>query len=198
MHRLGLTIRLVCSLVAVLVVSVPAQAAPRFPDMGSAMPLALRDAVTGAPLLDEIRGKIVLLSFIATTCREACPITEATFSAVAHDLRMQGLLGSKVVLVLATVDPVTDTPARMRVTAKAIDAPVRRLIFADGSPAEIRRVLAAYGVGVRFRHNTRVDPEHDVVTYLIDPHWHVRYAFSPSYPPRAIAHLVASFAREAA
>ncbi|MDE2480911.1 MAG: SCO family protein [bacterium] len=195
MNRLGTYARLVYWLFAVLVVSGRAHAAPRLPDMGSAMPLALRDAVTGAPLLDEVRDKTVLLSFIATTCREACPITEGTFSAVADVLRSERLLGSKVVLVLVTLDPVTDTPVRLRATARELGAPTRQLVFATGSEKAVRRILAAYEIAVHFKAGTRRDPDHDVVTLLIDPHLRVRYEFSPSYPPRAVANVTASLAR---
>ena len=122
-------------------------------------------------------------------------MTEGTFAAVADTLRTRHLLGSKIVLVLATIDPVTDTPQRLRATARALDAPTRELIFATGTPANVQHLLDAYGIAVRFRHGTRLDPDHDVATYLIDRQRHVRYEFSPAYPPSAIARIAGSLAK---
>jgi hypothetical protein len=71
----------------------PSDAATRLPDLGPVPPLALRDAVTGAPLLPQLNGKSVLVSFIAATCTESCPLTEAKFARIQELLRRTGHLG---------------------------------------------------------------------------------------------------------
>jgi hypothetical protein len=66
----------------------PSSAATRLPDIGPVPPLALRDAVTGAPLLPQLKGKSVLVSFIAATCTDTCPLTEAKFARIQQLLRV--------------------------------------------------------------------------------------------------------------
>ncbi len=167
-------------------------ATPLFPDMGTASPLALTDAVTDRPLLPELRGRSVLVSFISATCREICPMTEETFAEVARALRLKGDI-SRVQLVLVTVDPVTDTKPHLRALAHKLGYNRDALHFATGSPQQIGRLLRAYGVAVHFRKGTRDDPDHTVALYLIDPNWHVRYDFGPRYPASAIARLTDQF-----
>lgn len=169
-------------------------ATPLFPDMGTASPLTLTDAATDRPLLPELRGKSVLVSFISATCRETCPMTEGTFAVVARDLGLKGDI-SRVQLVLVTVDPVHDTQPRLRALAHKLGIDRDTLHFATGSPQQVDRLLRAYGIAVHFRKGTRENPDHTVTSYLIDPSWHVRYDFGPGYPASAIARLTDRFIR---
>ena len=61
---------------------------------------------------DVLKDKVVLINFIYTHCKNACPMNSQIFSAI------QGLLGDKmgtrVKLVSISVDPVRDTPAALR------------------------------------------------------------------------------------
>ncbi|MGH7728905.1 MAG: SCO family protein [Vulcanimicrobiaceae bacterium] len=165
-----------------------------FREMGAALPPALEDVVTNRPLLPELHGKAVLVSFIAGTCRETCPLTEAKFAAIQSDLARDGDLG-RVRLVLVTVDPLADTPARLRALAHKLGARPGTFALATGSPQAVARVLRAYDIEVRFNGGSRIDPDHTVALYLIDPTWHVRYDFGPAYPSAAIARLTNRFVR---
>lgn len=157
------------------------------PDMGPAYPLNLTDVVTNRPLAPEIRAKTVLLSFIAGTCGESCPVVEAKFAAVQHLLRRDGYLGPRVQLVLLTIDPVTDTPPKLRLLARKIGAVPGDFHLASGSVARVRRILDAYGIAVRFQHGTRADPDHVVAVYLLDPEMRIRSYFGLEDSPALIA-----------
>src|SRR5262245_48736211 len=65
--------------------------------------------------LAELRGKVVLVSFIFTTCNGSCPATTHRMSQVAQALDKEGLFkGDHVRLLSITLDPKRDTPAALR------------------------------------------------------------------------------------
>ena len=165
----------------------PSGAATSLPDIGPVPLLALRDAVTGAPLLPQLDGKNVLVSFISATCADTCPLTEAKFARIEELLMRTGCLGSRIALVLVTVDPAIDTPTKLRGLAQATGAIPTAFHYATGSEAAVKRVLRGYGVTVDFRQGSRNDPDHTDATYLVDKDWHVRSVFSPSDGPSTIA-----------
>ncbi len=172
-------------------------AAPPFPDLGAAAPLRLTDAGSGRPLMPQLAGKSVLVSFIASTCRETCPLTEGTFVRVAQALQARGDL-RRVGLVLVTIDPTTDTIDRLRNLARSVDGRNSAIHFATGSPEQIDDILRRYDISVRYHAGTREDPDHTAAIYLIDANGHVRYDFGIDYPPSAIARLTDRFAHLAA
>jgi protein SCO1 len=69
---------------------------------------------------DLVKGKKVLINFTFTSCTGTCPRTQANLR------RVQDLLGDRVgkdiFLVSISIDPETDTPARLAEYAKTFDA----------------------------------------------------------------------------
>ena len=60
----------------------------------------------------EVMGdKLVALTFFYTSCKTTCPITSIIFTQLQD--RLGDRLGDEVRLVSMTVDPATDTPARL-------------------------------------------------------------------------------------
>ena len=91
---------------------------------------------------DLIKGKTVAINFIFTTCTTVCPPMGATFAKV------QTLLGERagkdVQLISISVDPVTDTPERLKAwRAKFSTKPGWTLV--TGGKAEIDQLLKALG-----------------------------------------------------
>jgi cytochrome oxidase Cu insertion factor (SCO1/SenC/PrrC family) len=62
-------------------------------------------------IYDLIRGKTVAISFIFTTCTTICPPMGANFSKVKSLLG--DAVGKEVAMLSISLDPVTDTPARL-------------------------------------------------------------------------------------
>jgi cytochrome oxidase Cu insertion factor (SCO1/SenC/PrrC family) len=92
-----------------------AQDLPSSDVVDQSRPLAIPDA----PLLDQygrpvrfytdlVRGRVVAINFIFTTCQGVCPPMGATFGKLLKDLQGQG-----VRLISVSVDPVNDTPERL-------------------------------------------------------------------------------------
>ncbi|MGH9194582.1 MAG: SCO family protein [Acidimicrobiia bacterium] len=61
---------------------------------------------------DLVRGKVVAINFIYTTCRISCSAQGRTFSNLQTLLGDR--LGNNVYLISVTTDPEMDTPARLR------------------------------------------------------------------------------------
>jgi protein SCO1/2 len=61
---------------------------------------------------DVLKDKVVLISFIYTHCKNACPLNSQTFSVIQNLLADQ--MESRVRLVSISVDPTRDTPAALR------------------------------------------------------------------------------------
>src|SRR5258708_30054024 len=61
--------------------------------------------------LSDLRGKVVLVSFIFTTCNGSCPATTHRMSATAQLLKDKGLFdGDGGRLISITPGPAPDTP----------------------------------------------------------------------------------------
>jgi cytochrome oxidase Cu insertion factor (SCO1/SenC/PrrC family) len=169
---------------------------PVFPDMGAAAPLDLTDAVTDTPLLPELNGKVVLVSFIATTCKDSCPLIESKFTRVQTKLARDGYLGTRVQLVLVGIDPLEDTQQGLASKALSSHAVRGSFHYATGSPTTMQRLLSDYGIEVMFKGTSHVDPDHTLAIYLIDPSRRIRYDFAMFYPPDEMGRIAEQLADE--
>lgn len=61
---------------------------------------------------DLIEGKVVVIDVMFTACIGACPIMSSTFAKIQD--RLGERLGKDVHLISISVDPVNDTPARLK------------------------------------------------------------------------------------
>jgi len=69
---------------------------------------------------DVIGDRIVVMDFVYTSCTTVCPVISAVFGQVQNKLGDQ--LGEDVVLVSVSVDPVRDTPQRLKAYAAKHEA----------------------------------------------------------------------------
>jgi len=93
---------------------------------------------------DLIKGKTVAINFIFTTCTAICPPLTATFRRVQQELAAQNL---PVQLISISVDPLTDTPERLRDFAAKFKAGPG-WTFVTGDKAAIDSILQALGTAV--------------------------------------------------
>jgi protein SCO1/2 len=69
---------------------------------------------------DVIGDRIVVMDFVYTTCTTVCPVLSAVFAQLQD--RLGDELGADVALVSVTVDPVRDTPQRLKAYAATHNA----------------------------------------------------------------------------
>jgi len=86
---------------------------------------------------DVIKGKIVVISFIYTSCQDLCPLNTARMAQL-YD-KLDGAVGRDLFFISLTVDPENDTPERMKAFADAFDVGPGWL-FLTGKVADIRAI----------------------------------------------------------
>jgi len=92
---------------------------------------------------DLIKGRIVVVSFIYTSCSELCPIETARLAEVKD--RLGDAVGRDVFFVSMTVDPEHDTPEMLKAYADAFDAKAPGWQFVTGRPDDIKAINAKFG-----------------------------------------------------
>jgi protein SCO1/2 len=91
---------------------------------------------------DLVRNQIVAINTIFTTCTTICPPLGATFAQLQRRLEHDA---KRVSLISISVDPVTDTPARLKAWASKFDArPGWTLV--TGAKQDVDRLLRALGL----------------------------------------------------
>jgi len=136
----------------------------RLPMIGLAPPFALTSSNDQRVALADLRGKVLALTFIFTTCSESCPILTATLADIGRALGSD--FGPRVAFVAISVDPLNDTPARLRDYAAAHRADVPGWFFLTGKPIDIGEVVRRYGAYAKKMDSGSVD--HLFLTSLID------------------------------
>lgn len=90
---------------------------------------------------EELKGKVVLYDFVYTNCKTICPTESALFARIRDELKKEGLLGDKAMLVTITFDPERDTPAVMKEYGQKYGADPANWPWLTGTQADIDRVV---------------------------------------------------------
>lgn len=119
----------------------------------------------GNPMsLDELRGKVVVVTFIFASCADSCPRLTAKMATLQS--RLGADFGPLVFFVSVTVDPERDTPAVLKRYAEGHGARLGGWAFVTGTPAEIRDVAKRYGIA--YKRMPSGDVDHTFLTSVID------------------------------
>jgi protein SCO1/2 len=114
--------------------------------------------------LQELRGKVVAVTFIYTSCADTCPFL--TTKLIGLQSRFGADFGAKVFFVAVTVDPERDTPEVLKRYAQTHGADLSGWAFLTGTAAEIRQVTRRYGI--YYKKTPHGDVDHTFLTSLID------------------------------
>ena len=112
----------------------------------------------------ELRGNPLVVTFIFTSCRSACPIL--TSKLVAIQRRISKTVKPSVRFLAISVAPEIDTPDVLKAYAKAHGADLRSWTFLTGTSSAIEDVARRYAVFQKRRASD--DIEHTFLTSLID------------------------------
>ncbi len=93
---------------------------------------------------DLVKGKVVAVNFVFTTCTAICPPLTANFRRLQQQLIEQKV---EAQLISISVDPTTDTPERLHAFAEKFKAEPG-WTFVTGDSADIDAILKEFGVAV--------------------------------------------------
>lgn len=145
----------------------------RLPVVGPAPDFALVDQNGVRFTLDDLRGKVVVVTFIYTTCKDTCPLLTAKMASLQKPLA--GDFGPRVRFVSITVDPEIDTPPVLESYAKAHGINLAGWSLLTGSPSAIASVVRAYGAYAKHAAGGSVD--HLFLTSLLDRQGRIRVQY---------------------
>jgi len=144
--------------------------------------------------LDELRGKVVVVTFIYTGCADTCPLLTAKMATV--QARLGPDFGPRVFFVSVTVDPERDTPDVLKRYAATHRANPAGWMFLTGAPAEVADVGRRYGIFARKAAGGGVD--HTFLTSLIDQEGVLRVQYmGVRFDPAELLRDVRSLLQEA-
>jgi cytochrome oxidase Cu insertion factor (SCO1/SenC/PrrC family) len=99
---------------------------------------------------DLIKGKTVAINFIFTNCTTICPPLAATFARVQRELGDK--VGKDVHFVSVSVDPLTDTPERLKAWGAKFHAGAG-WTFVTGNKEQVDQLLRALGASASRRED---------------------------------------------
>ena len=91
---------------------------------------------------DVVGDRLVIIDFVYTTCTTVCPVLSATFRQVQG--RLGDRLGADVVMISLSVDPLRDTPARLKKYASNLGAR-DGWVWLTGNKQTVTSVLQEFG-----------------------------------------------------
>jgi protein SCO1/2 len=112
------------------------------------------------------RGKLVLATFIFTTCPDVCPLLTAKFAAIQRTLDENKT--KDYLLLSISTDPERDRAAVLKEFAGRFRADLRNWSFLTGSRQDLAKVWNIFRVNVT--KTQAGDVNHTTLTTLIDRH----------------------------
>jgi protein SCO1/2 len=146
---------------------------PRIP----AQDFVLRDQDGRIARLSAYRGRVAVVTFLYTTCRDSCPVMAQQIRGALDDL------GHPVPVLAVSVDPAGDTPLRARafLTRQHL---LGRMRFLLGTRAQLAPVWRSFGIQPQERGR-----DHSAYVVLIDSHGRQRVGFPAEHlTPEGLAH----------
>jgi protein SCO1 len=121
------------------------------------------------------QDKLLVINFIFTTCKGVCPPMGVNFGQLQS--RLAGRIGKEVNLVSVSVDPVTDTPERLKTWAQKFGASTGWTLL-TGQKQDVDHFLKALGV---FAANKTEHSPFIMVGRVSDGRWKRIHGLTPNY-----------------
>lgn len=112
----------------------------------------------------KLRGKIVAIDFIYTTCTDVCPLFTANFAQLQKTLKKEH--AGEVFLISITTDPEVDSPKVLKAYAQRYGADFHNWAFLTGTEEQLKAVWKAFDIRVIKKGRGLV--QHTSLTTLLD------------------------------
>lgn len=121
--------------------------------------------------LKDLKGNIVVMVMIYTTCQAACPRLAADMRAIEKQIPDAEKNNLKMVLV--SIDPETDTPQRLKEFAVENEMDADQWVFLRGSEADTREFAAV--LAVNYKKISPMDFSHSNIISVFDQQGELAY-----------------------
>lgn len=121
----------------------------------------------------QLKGSVVLVTFIYTTCPDVCPLITAALRQAQSGLKTEER--KTIFLLSITTDPEIDSPKVLTDYAKRHGADLANWAFLTGNENELKKVWKNFGVGVNRKARGLVD--HTPLTAIVDGRGRMRFAY---------------------
>jgi protein SCO1 len=166
-------LRLASTLVVLALSVVPGS---HLADIGPAPSVELIDSESRPFTLKSLQGKVVLVSFVYTTCNGSCPMTTSALDRVRRKLQEEGLWGRSVEFVSITLDPIRDTPEALAGYARVYRADPKSWHFVTGPAERVAKVISSWDMWAKVTPDGVID--HPSRIFLLDPQGHRREIYN--------------------
>jgi protein SCO1 len=106
------------------------------------LPVVTQDGKTVRFYDDLVKGKIVIISFIYTSCTDICPLTTARLAQLED--KLGDIVGRDIFILSMSVDPENDTPQRLKEYSEAFQTGPG-WTFVTGKLEDIRAINFKFG-----------------------------------------------------
>jgi cytochrome oxidase Cu insertion factor (SCO1/SenC/PrrC family) len=164
---------------------------PTFPSGVRAAEFSLTDEHGRRVSLSQYRGRVVILTFIHSQCKDACPLMVEDIKGALDSLPGTG---RGVAAIGITAEPAQDTPANRRKFLAAHQM-TGRLAYLNGPAADLRRIWRAYHVDPVLPGR----PQHTAFVIVIDKAGVERLGYpAGQLTPESLTHDIQVLEREGA
>jgi protein SCO1/2 len=113
---------------------------------------------------ESARGKVVLVTFVFTTCPDVCPLFTAHFAGIQRQLEEKKV--TDYLLLTITTDPERDSSKALKDYASRFKADFKRWSLLTGTRSDLSKVWKIFGVNVLKTDSGQV--QHTSFTTLVD------------------------------
>jgi protein SCO1 len=112
----------------------------------------------------KLRGKVVVIDFIYTTCTDVCPLFTANFAQLQRTLNKEH--AGDVFFISITTDPEVDSPKVLKAYAQRYGADFTNWAFVTGTEEQLKAVWK--GLDIRVIRKGRGLVQHTSLTTILD------------------------------
>ncbi|HYV39151.1 MAG TPA: SCO family protein [Gemmataceae bacterium] len=123
--------------------------------------------------LSDLNGKVLLVSFVFTTCNGSCPATTHRMASTQERVKEKT---AGIEFVTITLDPKRDTPEALKNYAKLFGLETDHWQFLTGSESDVNKTIADWGMWVKPLENGQLD--HPSRIFLVDRKQRIREIYN--------------------
>lgn len=114
--------------------------------------------------LQDLRGRVLVMVMIYTSCQVACPRLVADMRSIESEIAKN--LKENVKYILVSIDPTTDTPERLKSFALENQMNDEQWLFLQGDEDSVLEFAAV--LGVRYKKVSPIDFSHSNIISVFD------------------------------